>query len=92
VKPVSLPQNEQLAPAFTALNPNQKIPVIVDHQAEGGPLTIIESGAILIHLAEKSGRFLPARGRVRSEALQWLMFQMRKERTRRGVELDRPPR
>lgn len=58
-------------PEFLALNPNRKLPVLVD---DGRP--IIESGAILIHLAEKSGRFLPAGGPERSEVLQWLMWQM----------------
>jgi GST-like protein len=76
VKPVNLREQQQFASEFTALNPNQRIPVIVDHEAEGGPLTIIESGAILIHLAEKTGRFLARGGHARSEAIQWLMFQM----------------
>ena len=78
VIPINLRERQQFAPEFTALNPNQRIPVIVDHDHDhsGGPHTVIESGAILIYLAEKSGQFLPARGHGRSEALQWLMFQM----------------
>lgn len=76
VVPVDLGQRQQHEPAFVALNPNARIPVIVDHDAPGGPLTVIESGAILVYLAEKSGRLLPADVRARSEAMQWLMFQM----------------
>jgi GST-like protein len=76
VVPVNLAENAQYAPAFVALNPNARIPVIVDQDAPGGPLTVIESGAILLYLAEKSGRLVPADVRGRSEAMQWLMFQM----------------
>ena len=76
VFPVNLGEREQLAPAFTALNPNQRIPVIVDHDVPGEPYAVIESGAILVHLAEKTGRFLAAEGRRRGDAIQWLMFQM----------------
>ena len=76
VIPVNLGKEEQLSPSYTALNPNQKIPTIVDHDVPGGPLTIFESGAILIHLAEKTGRFLPQEVRARAATLQWLMFQM----------------
>jgi GST-like protein len=76
VVPVDLTKEEQLAPAFTAITPNQKIPAIVDHDVDGGPLTIFESGAILIHLAEKTGRLLPTDVRARAATMQWLMFQM----------------
>ena len=76
VIPINLSKSQQLTPEFTALNPNQKIPVIVDHDAAGGAFTIIESGAILIHLGEKTGQFLPRDGHRRSETIQWLMFQM----------------
>ena len=57
-----------------ALNPNGRIPVIVDHEADD--LAIFESGAIMIYLAEKAGRLLPAQAAARSRVLQWLMFQM----------------
>lgn len=77
VRPIDITRGEQLAPDFLALNPNHKIPVIVDDDGPGGrPITLIESGAILIYLAEKTGRLLPADPRARLEALQWLMFQM----------------
>lgn len=72
---VDLAQGEQRAPAFLALNPAGMIPVLVDPEGPGGsPLTVAQSGAILLHLAAKTGRFLPADARARSEALQWLFF------------------
>ena len=76
VHAVNLSQEQQFKAEFTALNPNQKIPAIVDHDVAGGPLTIFESGAILIHLAEKTGKLLPTEVRSRAAVLQWLMFQM----------------
>jgi len=76
VCPVDLGKEQQLGPEFTAINPNQKIPAIVDHDVPGGPLTIFESGAILVHLAEKTGRFLPRDVRGRAAVMQWLMYQM----------------
>jgi GST-like protein len=76
--PVSLSKGEQFKPAFLAISPNNKIPAIVDHApADGGePLSVFESGAILLYLAEKTGRFLPADARGRTEVLQWLFWQM----------------
>jgi GST-like protein len=76
VIPVNLGKDEQFAPEFTAINPNQKIPAIVDHEIAGGPLSIFESGAILVHLAEKTGAFLPRDVRKRANVIQWLMYQM----------------
>ena len=76
VHAVNLGAQQQFSPEFTKLNPNQKIPAIVDHDVAGGPLAIFESGAILIHLAEKTGRFLATDIRQRAATLQWLMFQM----------------
>jgi GST-like protein len=69
--------NEQLSPEFISLNPNNKIPAILDPDGpEGQPLALFESGAILLYLAEKTGRFLPAAPAGRYAAIQWLMFQM----------------
>jgi GSH-dependent disulfide-bond oxidoreductase len=69
--------NEQLSPEFRSLNPNNKIPAILDPNGPGGqPLSLFESGAILIYLADKSQRFLPQEPAARYETLQWLMFQM----------------
>jgi len=76
VVPVNLQKEEQFSPAFTAINPNQKIPAIVDHDVPGGPLSVFESGAILVHLAEKTGRLLPKDARGRATTMQWLMYQM----------------
>lgn len=70
-------KGEQYSPDFIKLNPNAKIPAIVDHDGPGGkPITIFESGAILLYLAEKSGKFLPSDLARRYEALQWLMIQL----------------
>jgi GST-like protein len=77
VHPVNLRTNEQKTPEFLAINPNGRIPAIIDTEGPGGrPLTIFESGAILIYLAEKSGQVLPREPVRRMEAIQWLMFQM----------------
>lgn len=71
LKAIDLMQGEQKTPEFLALNPNGRIPVIVD---DGFP--VFESGAILIYLAEKTGQFMPSDVKGRSQVLQWLMFQM----------------
>lgn len=74
-KVVDLLKGEQFKPEFLAINPNNKIPAIVDHDVPGG-LKLFESGAILIYLAEKTGRLLPADAGSKAEVMQWLMFQM----------------
>jgi glutathione S-transferase len=74
VHTVDLSKGEQHRPEFLAMNPNGRIPVIVDRDADA--LTIFESGAILIYLAEKAGRLLPTDLVGRMEVMQWLMFQM----------------
>jgi GST-like protein len=74
---IDISKNDQFAPTFVAINPNSKIPAIVDSAGpDGQPINVFESGAILIYLAEKFGKFLPKDARGRSVTLQWLMFQM----------------
>ncbi len=74
---VAFDRNEQLSPEFLSLNPNNKIPAIIDpHGPDGQPLALWESGAILMYLAAKTGRLLPAGDAARWETTQWLMFQM----------------
>lgn len=75
--PVNISKDEQFSPEFLRVNPNNKIPAITDPDGpDGQPLHLFESGAILIYLAEKHGRFLAKEGRGRAETLQWLMWQM----------------
>jgi GST-like protein len=76
VVPVNIGKDEQFDPAFLKVAPNNKIPAIVDHDAPGGPLSLFESGAILVYLAEKTGRLLAAEGTERYTALQWTFWQM----------------
>jgi GST-like protein len=76
VKGINIGKDEQFAPDFLKVSPNNKIPAIVDHDAEGGPLSIFESGAILTYLAEKSGRFLAPSGHARFKTLEWLHWQI----------------
>lgn len=77
VRVVDITQNEQFAPEFLRISPNNKIPALMDTDGpEGQTQTVFESGAILIYLAEKTGQFLPAKGAGRVAALEWLMFQM----------------
>jgi GST-like protein len=74
---VRFDRNEQMSPEFLSVSPNNKIPAILDPQGPGGqPLALFESGAILIYLAEKTGRFMPQDPVGRFQTLQWLMFQM----------------
>ncbi len=74
VRPISLGSLEQKEPWFLEINPNGRIPAIIDH--DNGEFPVFESGAILIYLAEKTGRLLPTEPRARSKVFQWLMFQM----------------
>ncbi len=77
VNVVDITRNQQFEPGFLAISPNNKIPAIVDPDGPGGqPISVFESGAILIYLAEKTGKFLPADPRRRVPVLEWLMFQM----------------
>lgn len=76
--PIDIGKDEQFAPDFLAISPNNKIPAIVDRDGPGGsPYSVFESGAILLYLSEKAGgRFLPRDARPRYDVMQWLMFQM----------------
>jgi GST-like protein len=75
--PIDLRRGDQRSPAFTQLNPNQKIPVIVDADGPGGrSIVLAESGAILVYLATKSGRLLPRSHRERYKTLEWLLWQV----------------
>ena len=77
VYPINIGKNDQFKPEYLAINPNNKIPSIIDTEGPGGkPFTLFESGAILMYLAEKSGKFWPADLRQRYLVIQWLMFQM----------------
>ncbi len=76
VHPVDVFAGGQFSPEFLALNPLAKVPVIVDPDGPGGPYTVFESGAILLYLAEKTGRLLPSDRAAKFDAIQWLMIQL----------------
>jgi GST-like protein len=76
VKPVNIGAGDQFAPAFLAISPNARMPAIVDHDTPDRPLPVFESGAILLHLAEKTGRFMPTDRIGRKECREWLFWQV----------------
>ena len=77
IHPIAIGKGEQFSAEFTELNPNQKIPAVVDQDGpDGKPYTMFESGAILMYLAEKHGKLIPTDMTKRYEVIQWLMFQM----------------
>ena len=78
IKPVNISTGDQFKPEFLAIAPNNRIPAIVDHAPNdgGAAISVFESGAILVYLAEKSGQFMPSDTRGRNEVLQWLFWQM----------------
>ena len=77
VHPVNIGAGDQFKPEFLKISPNNKIPAIVDSEGpDGRPISMFESGAILVYLASKTGKFLPASDRGKYEMLEWLMFQM----------------
>ena len=76
--PVNIGKGEQFKPDFLAISPNNRIPAMVDHDPPGGgkPISVFESGAMLVYLAEKTGKFLPKEPRARADVMQWLFWQM----------------
>ena len=76
--PVNIGKGEQFTAEFLAISPNNRIPALIDHAPKGGgaPITVFESGAMLVYLAEKTGKFLPASGAPRYDVMQWLFWQM----------------
>ena len=77
VHPINIGAGDQFQPGFLRISPNNKIPAIVDSEGpDGQPISLFESGAILLYLAAKTGKFLPKTDRAKYEVLQWLMFQM----------------
>ena len=76
--PVNIGKGEQFKAEFLAISPNNRIPALVDHEPKGGgkPVSVFESGAMLVYLAEKTGKFLPASGAARYDVMQWLFWQM----------------
>ena len=78
IKPINISKGDQFQPAFLNIAPNNRIPAIVDHMPEdgAGPISIFESGAILLYLADKTKRFIPSDLRGRNECLKWLFWQM----------------
>ena len=77
VRPINIAEGDQFEPEFLRISPNNKMPAIVDPEGpDGEPISVFESGAILIYLAEKTGRFLPTTPREKYRVLEWLMFQM----------------
>ena len=77
IHPINIGQDDQFTAEFSAINPKSNIPAIIDQDGpDGKPYTVIESGAILMYLAEKTGKFMPKEMAARYEVIQWLMFQM----------------
>ena len=74
--PVDIGRGDQFKPEFLAISPNNRMPAIVDHDVEGEPVSVFESGAILVYLAEKTGQFLPADPRARLQVMQWVFWQV----------------
>ncbi len=75
VRQVDITKSQQFEPDFLAISPNNPVPAIIDHDAPGEPRSVFESGAILLHLAERTGRFPAAEGPARTAALEWLFWQ-----------------
>jgi GST-like protein len=78
IVPVNISKGEQFKPEFLAISPNNRMPAIVDHRPKdnGKPISVFESGAILLYLAEKTGKHLPSSLRERTQVMEWLFWQM----------------
>jgi GST-like protein len=76
IVPVNILEGEQLKPDFLKISPNNRVPAIVDHDGPGGEISVFESGAILVYLAEKTGQFIPKTATGRIEVLEWLFWQV----------------
>ena len=76
IKPVNIGKGEQFDPAFLAFSPNNRMPAIIDHDTGGEPISVFESGAILLYLADKTGKLMPQDTRGRTVVYEWLMWQM----------------
>jgi glutathione S-transferase len=74
--PINIGKGDQFKPEFLAISPNNRMPATVDHDAEDGPVSVFESGAILLHLAERSGRFMPSGRKAQKEVMEWLFWQV----------------
>ena len=74
--PINIGKGDQYTPEFLAISPGNKMPAIIDHDAEGGPITMFESGAILMYLAEKTGKLLPTDPHARFKVMQWVFWQI----------------
>jgi len=74
--PINIGKGDQYTPEFLAISPGNKMPAIIDHDAEGGPITMFESGAILMYLAEKTGKLLPTDPHARFKVMQWVFWQV----------------
>ena len=73
--PVNIGKGDQFDPNFLEISPNNRMPAIVDHDVDGDPVTVFESGAILFYLAEKTGQFIPTTSLGKKEAIEWLFWQ-----------------
>lgn len=93
IKTVNIAKGEQFKPEFLVVSPNNKIPAIVDHEPQSGgePLSIFESGAILLYLADKTGKFLPGEERKRQDVMKWLFWQVASLGPMAGQNLDDTP-
>jgi GST-like protein len=88
IKPVNIGRGDQLTPDFLKISPNGRMPAIVDHEPIGGgaPITIFESGAIMVYLGEKTGKFFPQERRLKADVMQWMFWQMANQGPKMGEQ------